>query len=184
VRNRQGINQDVYSASTEYSANFGPTTLFNARYVYTRTPFVGTIPSLGMDLTTLGFPAATNNVNKERVFKCVDAMRPLAQQRQVSVAQIALAWILSRPFVSSVIIGAKTMDQLRDNVAAARVELGADEIKQLDEVSQLSPEYPGWMLALQGSIAPSRRSRTSRICRMTPTGQVVNPGTGSVNQWA
>jgi aryl-alcohol dehydrogenase-like predicted oxidoreductase len=100
----------------------------------------------GARRTTFDFPP----VNKERVFKCVDAMRPLAQQRQVSVAQIALAWILSRPFVSSVIIGAKTMDQLRDNVAATRVELGADEIKKLDDVSQLPPEYPGWMLALQG----------------------------------
>jgi aryl-alcohol dehydrogenase-like predicted oxidoreductase len=88
-------------------------------------------------------------VDKERAFKCVDAMRPLAEQRGVSVAQIALAWILSKSFVSSVIIGAKTMDQLRDNIAAARVVLTADEIKALDEVSQLAPEYPGWMLAFQ-----------------------------------
>jgi diketogulonate reductase-like aldo/keto reductase len=49
-----------------------------------------------------------------------------------------------------VIIGAKTMDQLRDNIAASRVVLTADEIKALDEVSQLPPEYPGWMLAFQG----------------------------------
>jgi aryl-alcohol dehydrogenase-like predicted oxidoreductase len=89
-------------------------------------------------------------VDKERAFKCVDAMRPLAEQRGVSVAQIALAWILSKSFVSSVIIGAKTMDQLRDNIAATRVVLTADEIKALDEVSQLPPEYPGWMLAFQG----------------------------------
>jgi aryl-alcohol dehydrogenase-like predicted oxidoreductase len=89
-------------------------------------------------------------VDKERAFKCVDAMRPLAQQRQVSVAQIALAWILSKAFVSSVIIGAKSMDQLRDNVAATRVQLTADEISLLDGVSQLPPEYPGWMIAFQG----------------------------------
>jgi aryl-alcohol dehydrogenase-like predicted oxidoreductase len=89
-------------------------------------------------------------VDKPRAFKCVDAMRPMAQLRQVSVAQIALAWILSKPFVSSVIIGARSMDQLRDNVASTRVELAAEEIKSLDEVSQLAPEYPGWMLALQG----------------------------------
>jgi len=63
--------------------------------------------------------------------------------------QIALAWILSKPFVSSVIIGAKSMDQLRDNVAASRVELTEEEIKSLDEVSQLPPEYPGWMIAFQ-----------------------------------
>jgi aryl-alcohol dehydrogenase-like predicted oxidoreductase len=57
---------------------------------------------------------------------------------------------LSKPFVSSVIIGAKSMDQLRDNIAASRVQLTVEEIKLLDEVSQLPPEYPGWMLALQG----------------------------------
>jgi aryl-alcohol dehydrogenase-like predicted oxidoreductase len=100
----------------------------------------------GARRTTFDFPP----VDRDRAFKCVDAMRPLAQQRQVSVAQIALAWILSKPFVSSVIIGAKSMEQLRDNIAASRVVLTAEEIKQLDEVSQLPPEYPGWMLALQG----------------------------------
>jgi aryl-alcohol dehydrogenase-like predicted oxidoreductase len=100
----------------------------------------------GARRTTFDFPL----VDKDRAFKCVDAMRPLAQQRQVSVAQIALAWILSKPFVSSVIIGAKSMDQLRDNIAASRVQLTVEEIKLLDEVSQLPPEYPGWMLALQG----------------------------------
>jgi aryl-alcohol dehydrogenase-like predicted oxidoreductase len=100
----------------------------------------------GARRTTFDFPL----VDKGRAFKCVDAMRPLALQRQVSVAQIALAWILSKSFVSSVIIGAKSMDQLRDNVAASRVQLSAEEIKSLDEVSQLPPEYPGWMLTLQG----------------------------------
>jgi aryl-alcohol dehydrogenase-like predicted oxidoreductase len=100
----------------------------------------------GARRTTFDFPV----VDKQRAFQCVDAMRPLAQQHQVSVAQIALAWILSKPFVSSVIIGAKSMDQLRDNIAASRVQLTADEIKVLDEVSQLPPEYPGWMLAFQG----------------------------------
>ena len=89
-------------------------------------------------------------VDKQRAFNCVDAMRPLAQQRQVSVAQIALAWILSKPFVSSVIIGAKSMDQLRDNIAAVHVQLSDEEIKALDGVSQLPVEYPGWMLAFQG----------------------------------
>jgi aryl-alcohol dehydrogenase-like predicted oxidoreductase len=100
----------------------------------------------GARRTTFDFPV----VDKQRAFRCVDAMRPLAQQHQVSVAQIALAWILNKPFVSSVIIGAKSMDQLRDNIAASRLQLTADEIKVLDEVSQLPPEYPGWMLAFQG----------------------------------
>jgi aryl-alcohol dehydrogenase-like predicted oxidoreductase len=100
----------------------------------------------GARRTTFDFPL----VDKGRAFKCVDAMRPLAEQRHVSVAQIALAWLLSKPFVSTVIIGAKSMDQLRDNIAAARIELTAEELKMLDEVSQLPPEYPGWMLAFQG----------------------------------
>ena len=100
----------------------------------------------GARRTTFDFPL----VDKERAFKCVDAMRPIAQQHDVSVAQIALAWILAKPFVSSVIIGAKSMDQLRDNIASARVQLTTVEIQLLDGVSQLPPEYPGWMLAFQG----------------------------------
>lgn len=89
-------------------------------------------------------------VNKARAFDCVDAMRPMAEKRGVSVAQIALAWLLAKPAVSSVIIGAKTIDQLHDNVAATRVELSAEELAKLDEVSRLPSEYPGWMIELQG----------------------------------
>jgi aryl-alcohol dehydrogenase-like predicted oxidoreductase len=89
-------------------------------------------------------------VDKARAFKCVDAMRPMATARNVSVAQIALAWLLAKPFVTTVIIGAKSMDQLRDNIDATRVKLDDAEMKQLDEVSALAVEYPGWMLAYQG----------------------------------
>jgi aryl-alcohol dehydrogenase-like predicted oxidoreductase len=52
--------------------------------------------------------------------------------------------------VSTVIIGAKTPDQLKDNLAASRLELSAEDLTALDEVSALPPEYPGWMLAMQG----------------------------------
>jgi aryl-alcohol dehydrogenase-like predicted oxidoreductase len=89
-------------------------------------------------------------VDKARAFKCVDAMRPMAERRKISVAQVALAWILNKSFVTTVIIGAKSMDQLRDNIASTRVRLDDAEIKQLDEVSSLPMEYPGWMLAFQG----------------------------------
>jgi aryl-alcohol dehydrogenase-like predicted oxidoreductase len=91
-------------------------------------------------------------VNKDRAFKCVDAMRPMAAERQVSVAQIALSWLLTKPFVSTVIIGAKSMDQLRDNIASTRVQLTEAELKSLDELSQLPAEYPGWMMAMQGQL--------------------------------
>jgi aryl-alcohol dehydrogenase-like predicted oxidoreductase len=98
-------------------------------------------------------------VDKERAFRCVDAMRPMAAERGTSVAQIALAWLLSKPFVSTVIIGAKSMDQLRDNLAATRVSLTDDELKMLDTVSQLPPEYPGWMLAMQGQYRATPPSK-------------------------
>ncbi len=89
-------------------------------------------------------------VDKARAFDCVDAMRPMAEKRGVSVAQIALAWLLAKPAVSSVIIGAKTIDQLHDNVAATKVGLSPEEMTRLDEVSRLPSEYPGWMIELQG----------------------------------
>lgn len=89
-------------------------------------------------------------VDKQRAFDCVNAMRPLSERRGVSVAQIALAWLLAQPEVSSVIIGAKTAEQLRDNIAATKVELSPEELAALNEVSHLPPEYPGWMIALQG----------------------------------
>jgi aryl-alcohol dehydrogenase-like predicted oxidoreductase len=95
---------------------------------------------------TFDFPV----VNKDRAFQCIEVMRPMAAERQISVAQIALAWLLAKPYVSTVIIGAKSMDQLRDNIASTRVQLTDSERRTLDEASQLPAEYPGWMLALQG----------------------------------
>jgi len=91
-------------------------------------------------------------VNKERAWACIDAMREIGQARDgASVARVALAYVLAKPFVTTVIIGAKTMEQLDDNLAAPKQSLSADEMKKLDEVSALPPEYPGWMLARQGA---------------------------------
>jgi aryl-alcohol dehydrogenase-like predicted oxidoreductase len=100
----------------------------------------------GARRTTFDFPV----VDKERAFRCVDAMRPIAARHGVSIAQIALAWLLANAAVSSVIIGAKTTAQLRDNLAAGRLQLTAEDLGSLGEVSQLPAEYPGWMLAFQG----------------------------------
>jgi aryl-alcohol dehydrogenase-like predicted oxidoreductase len=66
------------------------------------------------------------------------------------VARIALAWILTRPFVTSVIIGAKNREQLADNLEASEVTLSHEHIAALDAASALPAEYPGWMLAWQG----------------------------------
>jgi len=100
----------------------------------------------GARRTTFDFPV----VDKERAFRCVDAMRPIAERHQVSIAQVALAWLLAKPWVSTVIIGARTTAQLTDNLAAAGLTLAAEDVRALDELSQLPTEYPGWMLAFQG----------------------------------
>ena len=89
-------------------------------------------------------------VDETRGPKVVDAMRPIAQAHGVSVAQIALAWLLYQRHVTSVIVGAKRIDQLEDNLGAVDVVLSADELATLDQVSKLPAEYPGWMMALQG----------------------------------
>jgi aryl-alcohol dehydrogenase-like predicted oxidoreductase len=95
---------------------------------------------------TFDFPP----VNKDRVFDVVDVMREIATAHNVSVAQIALSWLLHQKVVTSVIIGAKNEDQLIDNLAAPDVKLTDDELGRLDAVSALPPEYPGWMLNRQG----------------------------------
>ena len=92
-------------------------------------------------------------VDRPRAFACIDAMRPMAERRGVSMAQIALAWLLHQRVVSSVIIGAKRLEQLDDNIAATQVDLTADELDALAAVSALPREYPGWMFETQGARA-------------------------------
>lgn len=92
-------------------------------------------------------------VDRDRAFDCIDAMRPMAEARGVSVAQIALAWLLHQRVVSSVIVGAKSVKQLDDNIAASEVSLSQDDLATLDRVSVLPREYPGWMFETQGARA-------------------------------
>jgi aryl-alcohol dehydrogenase-like predicted oxidoreductase len=89
-------------------------------------------------------------VDRPRAFACVEVMRPIADAHRCSVARIALAYLLHKPFVTSVILGAKTDEQLEDNLASADLTLTADELAKLDEISALPQEYPGWMVAWQG----------------------------------
>jgi aryl-alcohol dehydrogenase-like predicted oxidoreductase len=102
----------------------------------------------GSRRTTFDFPP----VNRDRAYNCIDAMRPIAQAHSVSVAQVALAWLLHQPQVTSVIVGARRPEQLADNLAATNVTLSADELAALDEVSRLPAEYPGWMFERQGEV--------------------------------
>ena len=88
-------------------------------------------------------------VDKERAFRCIDVMRKVAERSKITVAQVALAWLLHQKSVTTVILGVKTVEQLEDNLAAIKVQLSENDLKSLDEVSQLPHEYPGWMLSRQ-----------------------------------
>jgi aryl-alcohol dehydrogenase-like predicted oxidoreductase len=101
-------------------------------------------------------------VNKERAFDIIDVMKPMAEARGVSVAQIAIAWLLHQRVVSSVIVGVRRIDQLTDNIAACKVDLSADELAALDTASKLPTEYPGWMLAVQGGYRQTEGAEPSR----------------------
>lgn len=96
---------------------------------------------------TFDFPP----VDKDRAFECVALMRDIAAEHGASVAEVALAYILSKPFVTSVIIGAKRVEQLEENLKAVKLRLDADDLARLDAVSALPPEYPGWMLERQSA---------------------------------
>lgn len=90
-------------------------------------------------------------VNKDRAWDCVAVMRKIAQNHGASVAEVALAYILAKPFVTSVIIGAKRLEQLEENIKAVDLHLTVEDMARLDEVSALPAEYPGWMLERQGA---------------------------------
>ena len=88
-------------------------------------------------------------VDRDRAYDIIDMLREMAEAKKASVAQLALAWLLHQKPVTSVILGAKRIDQLKDNLAAVDVEFTKDELIRLDKVSALPPEYPGWMIARQ-----------------------------------
>ena len=100
-------------------------------------------------------------VNMDRAYDCIDAMTKMAEAKGATVAQIALAWLLHQKVVTSVIIGAKRVEQLDDNIAATQVKLNEDELAALDEVSQLASEYPGWMFARQGEYRANQLRESS-----------------------
>lgn len=93
-------------------------------------------------------------VNMERLPRVLSALRRVAEETGVSVARVALAWELTKPFVTSIIIGAKRPDQLADNLAATELQLSSEQLQVLDEASALPPEYPGWMVGFQNSRDP------------------------------
>lgn len=133
------------------------------------SPLAGGLLSGKYDLTGEGAAGEGRRANFDfppvdlaRAAPLVEAMRVMAGKRDVSVAQIALAWLLYQPVVSTVIVGAKRPDQLADNIASCEVELEAAELEELDGLSALPREYPGWMFEAQGRYVAGRISERRR----------------------
>jgi aryl-alcohol dehydrogenase-like predicted oxidoreductase len=99
----------------------------------------------GARRTTFDFPP----VDKERAKKVIAVLRSISKKMGISPARLALAWLLTRLFVTSVIIGARTMQQLEDDLVASDVEISPEDIAEIEKVSALPPEYPGWMVPWQ-----------------------------------
>ena len=91
--------------------------------------------------STFTFPP----VNLEKGYEIVDVLAAVGKRRNATVAQIALAWLLHQPSVTSVIVGARNTSQLKDNLASVDVKLGDADLAEIDAASRLTPEYPGWM---------------------------------------
>jgi aryl-alcohol dehydrogenase-like predicted oxidoreductase len=99
---------------------------------------------------TFDFPP----VNTERLPRVLAALRKVAEGTGASVARVALAWMLTKPFVTSIIVGAKRREQLVDNLAAAELTLAPEQVALLEEASALPREYPGWMVEFQNARDP------------------------------
>ena len=113
----------------------------------------------GARRTTFDFPP----VDPQRAARVLDALRSVAAATTLSVARIALAWVLTRRFVTSVIIGARTREQLVDNLAASEVSLAPEHVAALDAASALPSEYPGWMVDWQDrNRLPAGATRSPR----------------------
>jgi aryl-alcohol dehydrogenase-like predicted oxidoreductase len=96
-------------------------------------------------------------VNKEKGFAILDVLIPIAAAHGASVPQVALAWILANDAVTSVIIGARRIAQLEDNLKAVDVALTAEDMKAIDDVSKLTLEYPAWMEVLGSDRRPGEK---------------------------
>jgi len=96
----------------------------------------------GSRRTAFAFPP----VEMEHAYNVIDLLTELAGAKHISVAQLAIAWLLHQPRVTSVLLGTKRLEQLEDNLGAADIVLSEQELRSLDAVSKLPAEYPGWML--------------------------------------
>lgn len=91
-----------------------------------------------------GSPVPASAVEKEHLFKITDALEEIAEEVGKSVPQVALNWLLQRPTISTIIVGARNEEQLKQNIGAIGWNLTPEQIKKLDEASEVPPIYPYW----------------------------------------
>lgn len=97
---------------------------------------------VGGRLEELDFPP----IDRRRGEPLIEALRAIAHRHDATVGQIAIAWLLHQPVVTTVILGAKSVEQLSQNVQATSIRLDDTDLSTLDSVSKLPVEYPGWLL--------------------------------------
>jgi len=90
-------------------------------------------------------------INKDKSYDIIDVITEVGKQYNASAAEVALAWVRQQPGITSTIIGAKNIDQLRDNIKSVDIQLSADDLQKIDTVSALPKEYPGWMVERQSA---------------------------------
>lgn len=90
-------------------------------------------------------------IDKEKAYDLVDVMGEIAETQDASIAQIALAWVRQQPGITSTIIGAKTLEQLHDNIKSTEIQLSVEDLAKIDKASPLPIQYPGWMVERQSA---------------------------------
>jgi aryl-alcohol dehydrogenase-like predicted oxidoreductase len=106
-------------------------------------------------------------VDETRGYAVLDVLADVAREHEVSVARVALAWLLHQRVTTSVIVGARNEAQLRDNLAAPELRLSGDQITRLNTTSALPPEYPGWMITVQARDRLEAISQEKRFAKVT-----------------
>jgi aryl-alcohol dehydrogenase-like predicted oxidoreductase len=101
-------------------------------------------------------------VDLTRGYAVLDVLGEVARAHEASIPRLALGWLLHQRVTTSVIVGARNEDQLRDNLAAPELKLSPAELDRLNAASALPPEYPGWMIGVQArdrleAISPEKR---------------------------
>ena len=95
-------------------------------------------------VTQGGSPVINTAVDDERLYNIVDVLDEIAAETGKTLSQISLNWLLQRPTISNIIVGARNEEQLKQNLDAVGWNLTLDQIKRLDKASEILPAYPYW----------------------------------------